>query len=119
MARFGIWVDTIGPHLDIMAATMAARIEAAMQEGAQEIQDYAQNNAPWEDRTGAARDGLTAEVDFDWDSGDFVITLYHSVDYGLWLELIQDGRFAIIMPTLEAIGPKVIERAGGEVLTVV
>lgn len=119
MAKFGIWVDTIGPTLDVMAATMANRVHDAMQEGADELQVYAQSNAPWADRTGAARDGLTAEVDFELDTGEVVITLYHTVDYGLWLELIQDGRFAIIMPALEALGPQIINRAGGEVLTVV
>jgi hypothetical protein len=27
--------------------------------------------------------------------------LYHTVEYGLWLETIQNGRFATLMPTLE------------------
>jgi hypothetical protein len=108
-----IVIDTIGPTLDIMAATLATRITTAMEEGAEEIEAYGQANAPWDDRTGAARDGLTAEVDFE--DGEVVITFYHSVDYGLWLELIQDGRFAIIMPTLEYLGPQIIERAAGEV----
>jgi len=99
-----------------MAVTMAARIAYVMQQGAEEIEAYGKNNAPWTDRTGAARDGLVADVSLE--GSDVVITFAHSVDYGLWLELIQDGTFAIIMPTLEALGPEILERAGGEVLSV-
>ena len=111
-----IVVDTIGPTLDIMAATMAVRIRAAAEEGAEELVNYAQDNAPWADRTGAARQGLSAEVDLSLD--EVVITLYHTVDYGLWLELIQDGTFAIIMPTLEKLGPEIIAKAGGVVMEI-
>jgi hypothetical protein len=66
---------------------------------AQQVVAAAQSNAPWADRTGAARDGL--EVEVSKEGGDIVITLGHTVEYGVWLETIQSGRFAIIMPTLE------------------
>jgi hypothetical protein len=72
---------------------------------AQEIESDAQFNAPWNDRTGAARDGLEAEASME--GGEVVITLMHTVDFGLWLETIQSGRFAIIMPTLEKYAPRV------------
>lgn len=118
MARTGmIVVDTIGPTLDFMAITMAERVAEVMTQGAEEIQFYAQQNAPWVDITGEARSGLTAEVDLGL--GETTIELYHTAEHGYWLELIQDGQFAIIMPTLEALGPEIIRRAGGEVLRVV
>jgi hypothetical protein len=66
---------------------------------AQEMLANARDNAPWADRTGAAREGL--EVEVAKEGGEIVITLGHTVDYGIWLELIQSGRFAIIMPTIE------------------
>jgi len=66
---------------------------------AQEILASAQANAPWADRTGAAREGLEVSVDEEGD--EIVVTLAHTVEYGIWLETIQSGRFAIIMPTLE------------------
>ena len=111
------WVDGIGPALDIMALGMADNVADAMVEGAQEVEMYAKMNAPWTDDTGQARNGLTADVDLGFD-GEVTLTLYHTAEHGYWLELIQDGAFAIIMPTLEALGPQIIERAGGRVMGV-
>ncbi|MGX9924108.1 hypothetical protein ACWIG4_30140 [Streptomyces sp. NPDC002248] len=76
-----------------------------------EALEYAKANAPWEDRTGDARDGLDVDVD---DSGNtIVLSLFHTVDYGQWLETIQNGRFAIIMPTLEIYGQEIKRRIEG------
>lgn len=111
MARGMIVVDTIGPRLDSMVAGAATTVMGVMEKGADDIREYAQNNAPWTDRTGAARDGLSTDV-FE-EGGFIVIELYHTVEYGVWLELIQDGAYAIIMPTLEVMGPEVLGRAGG------
>lgn len=111
-----IYEDTITPHLDYLVAFAAENVAHAMSEGATRVQEYAQANAPWADRTGAARAGLTADSSFD--GGVITITLEHSVDYGEWLEVIQDGRFAIIMPTLELLGPQIIHEAGGHVMDI-
>jgi hypothetical protein len=117
MARAGfIWFDGIGPVLDVLALNAATNVVEAMEEGAQEVQAYAQMNAPWSDITGEARNGLTAEVDYELD--EVTLLLYHTAEHGYWLELIQDGRFAIIMPTLEALGPKILEDAGATVMGV-
>jgi hypothetical protein len=106
--------DTISPTCAYMVATIPARAEQEMRDQAQRVQQYAQDNAPWSDRTGDARSGLIADV--YQDGGEIVLELAHSVDYGQWLELIEDGRFAILLPTIEAMGAEVINRAGGVVL---
>lgn len=114
-SRSGMIVfDGIGPVLDYLVLSTVDNVVDEFARGAEEIEWTAQMNAPWSDITGAARAGLIAEVYNDW--GVAVIELAHSVDYGIWLELIQDGRFAIIMPTLEALGPEIIEDAGGMVV---
>lgn len=115
MASMGMILhDGIGPVLAYMAGTAAIRAENSMQSGAAQIEAYAQSNAPWGDITGAARHGLTANVFHE--GGEIVLELSHSVDYGYWLEVIQGGNFAIIMPTLEALGPEIIQTAGGQVI---
>lgn len=106
--------DGIGPVLGYLVASTAHRVAEAMMEGKETVESYAKMNAPWEDQTGNARNGLTASV-FE-EGGEIVLELAHTVDYGYWLEVIQDGRFAIIMPTLEAVGPEVIQHAGGKVI---
>jgi hypothetical protein len=81
------------------------------------VQEYARSHAPWEDRTGDARDGLTAEGDFSFVS--YTITLYHTVDYGIWLETRWHGKYAIILPTIEVMGPRFMaELAAAEVMGV-
>ena len=117
MARGGILLfDGIGPVLGYMAASTAINVEQAMSRGAEDLETYAKLTAPWADRTGMARAGLQADVYLD--GGEIVIALSHSVDYGLWLELIQDGAYAVILPTIEALGPRILEEAGAKVTDV-
>lgn len=89
--------------------------EQELQDAAADILQYAKNNAPWQDQTGAARQGLGVEVTKSF--GEVVLNLYHTVDYGLWLEVIQNGRFATIMPTLEHYAPIVFGQVGGVIAT--
>lgn len=73
---------------------------------AQQVEDYAKENAPWEDRTGEAREGLTAKGEQRLTK--YTITLFHTVEYGLWLEVRWSGKYAIIRPTLEVMGPRLM-----------
>jgi hypothetical protein len=66
----------------------APRIEASMKE-----------NRPWTDRTSNARQGLASFAVID---GEIVILYAKTqVEYGKWLELAKQGRYAIVLPTLE------------------
>lgn len=87
------------------------RIAEIMEEFAEEALSYMQENAPWEDQTGDAREGLGAAVE---ELGSMLsLILYHSVDYGVWLEVRWGGRYAIIIPTLETMGPELMSRLEG------
>lgn len=74
-------------------------VESLADNYAAEIERDAKLNAPWQDRTGNARQGLFAKVDSV--SGKTTIYLSHRMDYGIDLELKFAGRYAIIIPTLE------------------
>lgn len=76
------------------------------QRDAPEVENYMKINAPWTDQTGNARNGLAARAYRDRDS--IGIVLYHQVDYGIYLETRFDGKFAIIGPTIDVMGPKVM-----------
>ncbi len=79
-------------------------VAAVAQRVATEMQNEAKANATWTDRTGNARTGLfgTSEADF----ARKVVTIYLSqgtaIDYGVWLELANSGRYAVVMRTMEA-----------------
>lgn len=75
-----------------------------------DVLDYARTNAPWSDRTGDARAGL--DIDVFSDGTDVVMELYHTVDYGLYLETIESGEWAIIMPTIELFSSEIFATLG-------
>lgn len=75
-----------------------AAIRMYAETAAVDLQSHMRDNAPWTDRTGHARQRLTGTV--TKVTGGYKITLAHGVDYGIWLELAHEKRFAIIQPTI-------------------
>ena len=69
--------------------------------------------APWTDDTGAARAGLNGDVTHEGSGPigftEHTITFAHGVDYGIWLEVANSGKYQIIMPTVLAVGKAVME----------
>lgn len=59
----------------------------------------------WKNRTHAALGGLRGEVIVG--RTQVTIALAHSVDYGVYLELANDGKHAILKPTLDAAIPDI------------
>lgn len=90
-----------------------AIMEGALEMLASDIQKYAWDNAPWQDESGAARDGLLAEVQRR-PGGETAIILSHSVDYGVYLENANGGAFSIIIPTLEHFAAQLETRLFGQ-----
>jgi hypothetical protein len=82
------------------------KIHEVMRNFAKEMKSSAQANAPWDDRTGDARNGI--DVSVEEHPVRPRIILFHTVDYGKWLEIRWSGRYAIIMPTIEEMGPGLI-----------
>lgn len=70
------------------------------------LQNYAKEHRPWTDRTGHARQRLTGSV--ARVSQGYQIILAHGVDYGVWLELAHEKKYAIIQPTIQAKSPEVL-----------
>lgn len=65
-----------------------------------ELVEYARANKPWEDVTGAASEGINYEVIAS--TKEIALYLSHGVDYGVYLELAHEGRYAILERTLMA-----------------
>jgi hypothetical protein len=59
---------------------------------------YMKTNAPWTDRTTAARSGLNARANIT--GSRFELVLAHAVSYGIWLEVCNSGQYAIILPAM-------------------
>lgn len=102
---------TLGVGLRTLPARLNSWVGRSMQASAARMEAYMKDNAPWTDRTGNARRGLAAQR----VSNGFAntIVLYHQVSYGIFLETRWNGRYAIIQPTIEALGPDVMDRLQG------
>lgn len=59
---------------------------------------YMKANAPWSDRTTAARNGLHAVTSHR--PGQYELVLSHAVYYGIFLEVCNSGKYQIILPSL-------------------
>lgn len=90
--------------------SLESKSEVAMrafaETGALKMQSYAQQNAPWTDRTGAARQRLKGSVQRRENA--FRIQIAHGVDYGIWLEFAHEKRFAILPDTIRIVGQEKI-----------
>lgn len=86
----------LGATVLMYAATKASKIESQMKA-----------KRPWVDRTGMAKAMLSAKV--SQPSQTLIrITLAHGVEYGIWLELANEKNYAIIEPTINEEGPRII-----------
>lgn len=61
----------------------------------------------WTDRTGMAKSQLKARVSRPSNS-IIRITCSHGVDYGIYLELCNSKKYAVIAPTIQTESPKII-----------
>lgn len=108
-----------------------AATTAFLQREAAEAESFMKAAAPWEDRTSAARAGLTAEVTVQKGGvtgfARMGLMLRHSEEYGVWLETVKGaahgarasmpfneltkpayaGPYAIIHPAADRTGPLV------------
>lgn len=111
----GIGINWIGLDACIqMAKDLGTNVKLAdkAQRLAEDIKAYAKENAPWEDHTGDAREGLDTEVVFT-SKDDVNILLFHSVEYGVYLENANGGEFSIIIPTMEKFAAELESRMFG------
>lgn len=69
--------------------------------------------APWTDRTGNARTGLSATPSHSGTSAigfaTHQIVFAHAMNYGIWLEIANSGKYQIIMPVLLQTGKAIMD----------
>lgn len=104
----GFMTDNLTPGIEKYADKVVENVLDVMREFARDMVKDAKENAPWADRTGLARQGLDSAVQ---EGGDILsVYLFHTIEYGKWLEIRWDGTYAIIMPTIEKMGPELMRR---------
>lgn len=92
--------------LDKLENKMDIAVRLYADTAAIKLQNYAQNNAKWTDRSGRARQSLKGYRE-TLQKG-YRINIAHGVDYGIWLELAHEKRYAII--------PETINQCSGDIM---
>lgn len=68
---------------------------------------WMKENAPWTDRTGNARSGLSTETEHV-AKVHHTLHMFYRVTYGIWLEVRNAGQYSIIIPAILDQGPKMM-----------
>lgn len=98
----------INRNLVRLDAKVDGRVSAVMEFQAARGEAKMKLDAPWTDRTGAARNGLFTRYFRSKSSHQIVFS--HSVSYGIWLEIANSGDYQIIMPTVRVIGRETMKQ---------
>jgi hypothetical protein len=106
-ARLTLEEDTITPTLKALPGEIDKIIATTLNYYEPKMENHAKLNAPWQDQTTNARNGLAARSGKDGKTR--FIVLFHQVPYGIYLETRFSGKYAIIMPTIEEFGPQVMD----------
>lgn len=87
----------------VAGAKMIAAQQAAADKLAEVMEQYAQTNAPWQDRTGDARASLKTVVVHDGDKSFVYLGYGSEITYAVYLENVEYGgtSYAIVRPTIE------------------
>lgn len=74
---------------------------------AKQMEAEAKDKAPWIDRTSNARNSIQGS--FQWEGSQCKIILSGNMTYSPWLELKNEKRYAILLPTLQKNAPKILK----------
>ena len=103
-----VWTtDTLNPGLISFPVKFAAALWTLMEYNETKVQDHMRTTAPWTDRTGNARQGLFAKA--YKEPGHVGIVAYHTMPYGIWLEVKNEGQYAVITPTIPVEGARIMQ----------
>lgn len=105
--EFSLDISDLSKGLKEYSEKLDIGLEVYTRTAALSLEAYAKQKAPWTDRTGEARKRLTARAQ-KIENLQYQITLSHGVDYGKWLELANEKKYAIIQPTLRLKTPEVV-----------
>ena len=89
-------------------------MDAQAQVSAKALESDARTGAPWHDRSGAARNGITGRA--QRSGAVFTITLSGNVRYMVYLELAHGRKWAALWPAMERNAQRILTnmaKAGG------
>lgn len=85
-------------------------IDATVTFQAAKSETWMRENAKWTDRTTNARNGLFAVNDHEDGTDTWLLVLAHTVSYGIWLEVANSGKYAIVRPAFLRANREIMQR---------
>lgn len=82
-------------------------IRAVLLRFAPEMESWLKENAGWNDQTGNARQTLYALLEESAD--DLRVVADYKMWYGVFLELSNAGRFAVVAPCIDVFAPRIFQ----------
>ncbi len=93
-------VEGVQSRLEMLKASSWERLWNVLQYLALQLQSEMRTKAPWTDRTGNARRALQVIPDNSNAPSAYRLIFTSQIDYGIWLEIKNNGRYAIIWKTV-------------------
>lgn len=99
-----------GELADSEADAIEDEIVAYLEGIAQEVEEWMKTGAPWTDRTGDARRSLFTAVEHEVRAVAALLLSHGSlIEYGVYLEHANRGRYSILRPALDYWSYRVFE----------
>jgi hypothetical protein len=105
-------VDAIKLNLDKLDDLIKDKCGKALEYTIDYAENEAKKNAPWEDRTGNARNSILGIV-WPEENNSLIASLSIGMFYGLYLELSYQGKYKIVWPTILNARPMVLRLLRG------
>lgn len=86
--------------LDSIQQKTRSSLQILADSAAKAMEKYAKTNARWTDRTTNARQRLQGST--RWEESALIAAISHNVDYGMWLELCNSKKYAILEEALNS-----------------
>jgi hypothetical protein len=101
------WHNPITDNLTRAIAFVEPYVFAVLEHDSGVSQNDLRQSAPWTDRTANARGGLFAQA-YKGEGGEMGEVLYHTMPYGVYLELANGGKYRVIWPATLRAGRRVM-----------
>ncbi len=96
-------------NLEAAIERRKAKLKALGEHHAAKMEAYAKQNKPWENITHHAQQSLHG---YCLEGENTIrVRIAHGVDYGIYLELANSSKYAILHPTAKKIAPEFFENA--------
>jgi hypothetical protein len=114
-AGFDLDETELKAGLDAFDAKFSKYVTQTFDFAAVKTTEQMKAKAPWTDRTSAARNGLHSKATHRGRAGfkQHELLAAHGVPYGIWLEIANSGKYAILIPTIVAVGREIMKVLNG------